>query len=225
MQGNLTTILLAIGIFLLGYGIGLGEMYFRQTKKIKRLEGELQRKETVSSADILPAPPQPISALRLWFDDQQNATLELDGVPLSSPQQVTPTQRRRLLTLVNTLRPWLELSAVRASSSPAPPSPTLKPSTTTSASQSARLTALSPSSPAPSERPAAALSIVEQIDQILQRLLADTAFAGQVRLRERMGGGIEIWVGAKHYAAVEEVAEAEVKAAIRTAIAEWERRA
>ena len=69
------------------------------------------------------------------------------------------------------------------------------------------------------------MSIVEQIDEILQRLLASTPFAGQVRLREQVGGGIDIWVGAKRYTAVDEVAEAEVKAALRAAIAEWERHA
>lgn len=225
MQWNLTTILLAVGIFLLGYGIGLGEMHLRQAKKVKRLEEELRRKESASSTDISPVPPQPISALRLWFDDQQSATLELDGVPLPSPQQVTPAQRRRLITLINTLRPWIEAPAVRVSASPTPPSPPPKPSTTSSASQSAQLASLPSSLPASIEPPVAALSIVEQIDQILKRLLAGTSFAGQVRLRERIGGGIEIWVGAKQYTAIEEVKEAEVQAAIRAAIAEWERRA
>ncbi len=231
MQWNLTSILLTIGIFLLGYGLGMGEMYLRQTKKVKRLEEEWRRKGAASSTDISPVLPQPTSALRLWFDDRHNAMLELDGVSLSSPQQITPAQRRRLIVLVNALRPWLEQQAVREapspipSSSPASTSPMPKPSTIPAERQAARPPSPPPSSPAPLEPKVATLSIVEQIDQILQRLLAGTSFAGQVRLRERIGGGIEIWVGAKHYTAVDEIIEAEVKTAIRAAIAEWERRA
>lgn len=228
MQWNLTTILLIAGIFLLGYGIGLGEMYLRQTKRVKRLEEELQRKEAASTTDVLPVQDQPASVLRLWFDDRQNAALELDGVALSSPQQITPAQRRRLIALINALRPWLEYQAVRESSpsiTPPTPTPPMPKPSHAGMGQLPQPSPVTPPPPKPSEPSVAALSIVEQIDQILQRLLAGTPFAGQVRLRERAGGGIAIQVGVKQYTAVDEVAEAEVKTAIRAAIAEWERRA
>jgi len=226
MSWNLTSVLLLVGAFLLGYGIGLGEMYWRQSRKISRLQEELQKKETALNVDI--APPIPASALRLWFDAAQTVNLELDGARLDAPGQITPAQRRRLIDLLNRLRPWVEGQPRPAAPPPpaaaVPPSP---PAPAPAPAAPARVPPLAPPSApvATVEKPAAAMSIVEQIDEILQRLLASTPFAGQVRLREQVGGGIDIWVGAKRYTAVDEVAEAEVKAALRAAIAEWERHA
>jgi hypothetical protein len=69
------------------------------------------------------------------------------------------------------------------------------------------------------------LSIVEQINSVLQMRMVNTPLAKRdIRLRESYEGGVEVLVGLKKYASVDEVPEEEVRSAIRAAIAEWEKK-
>ncbi|MBM3123252.1 MAG: hypothetical protein FJZ97_13870 [Chloroflexi bacterium] len=66
------------------------------------------------------------------------------------------------------------------------------------------------------------LSMVEQIDAILQRKLAETSGGPRgVRLVEGSGGSLRVFVGVLSYA-YEDVPDDEVKRMIREAVAEWE---
>jgi hypothetical protein len=66
------------------------------------------------------------------------------------------------------------------------------------------------------------LSMVEQIDTILQRKLAETSGGPRgVRLVEGMDGSLRVFVGVLSYA-FEDVPDDEVKRMIREAVAEWE---
>lgn len=219
MQWNLTSFLFLIGAWLVGYATGLIEMHARRAREIKRLKEELARKEAALQENIAPLPPE--SALRLWFDEQQNLQLEIDGLALSTPEQVGEPQRKRLIELLNRLRPWLQEGV--AQQAPASPGPARAGKPATPPVQT-RPVAPPPPASEPRRVSTGGAGIVEQIDAILQQLLRGSALAGRVRLREQEGGGIEIWVDAKHYRSIDEIAEAEVKAAIRAAITEWERR-
>ena len=74
------------------------------------------------------------------------------------------------------------------------------------------------------DRPAApATSIVRQIDAILQERLAGTPLEDRgVFLAQSPDGGVNVYVGLTRYAGIEDVPDAEIKAAIRAAISEWE---
>ena len=74
------------------------------------------------------------------------------------------------------------------------------------------------------DRPAApANSIVAQIDAILQAHLVGSPLADRgVFLTQSPEGGVNVFVGLTRYTGVEDVPDAEVKAAIRAAISEWE---
>jgi hypothetical protein len=73
------------------------------------------------------------------------------------------------------------------------------------------------------ERDIRSLSIVGQIDMILQNRLKDTALAGQaIRLTESSLGGVEVYVGTRKYPSIDDVPDQEIKTAIRSAVAEWE---
>jgi hypothetical protein len=137
-----------------------------------------------------------------------------------------------LLTL---LRPWLEGKSVSiaAPARPAAAEDTLRstfdieplPSASTAASASPTVTTASPViTSTKEERPAApAGSIVEQIDSILQTRLLGTALGNRgIYLAQSLEGGVIVYVGTASYKGVDEVPEAEVKAAIRGAIQEWE---
>ncbi len=69
------------------------------------------------------------------------------------------------------------------------------------------------------------LSIVEQINDILQDTIKDTPLAGRmIRLVEDPREGVVVWIGLEHFPGVDAVPDPEVKAALRKAANEWERR-
>ncbi len=69
------------------------------------------------------------------------------------------------------------------------------------------------------------LSIVEQINDIFQETIKDTPLAGRmIRLVEDPREGVVVWIGLEHYPGVDAVPDPEVKAALRKAASEWERR-
>ncbi len=75
------------------------------------------------------------------------------------------------------------------------------------------------------EKIAPTLSMVQQIDSVLQARLVGTPLAGQgIRLQESIQGGVEVYVGIKKFPTVDDVPDEAIKAAIRGAIAEWEKK-
>ncbi|MBI5952018.1 MAG: hypothetical protein HY865_10195 [Chloroflexi bacterium] len=69
------------------------------------------------------------------------------------------------------------------------------------------------------------LSIVQQIDSVLQERLLNSPLALRgIRLQESIQGGVEVYVGSQKFHSVDDVPDAEIKAAIRSAIAIWEKK-
>jgi hypothetical protein len=68
-------------------------------------------------------------------------------------------------------------------------------------------------------------SIAGQVDEILQEKLVESPLANRaIRLMELPGKGMVVMVGLNQYDGVDAVPDAEVRAVIRSAVAEWERR-
>ena len=68
-------------------------------------------------------------------------------------------------------------------------------------------------------------SIVEQINDILQEKLKDhSALSKGIRLAEDPRQGVIVWVGLEHFVGVDSVPDPEVKAIVKAAVKEWERR-
>ena len=75
------------------------------------------------------------------------------------------------------------------------------------------------------EKNISSLSIVQQIDTVLQARLVDTPLAKRgIRLQESIQGGVEVYVGLQKFHAVDDVPDEDIKTAIRAAIAEWEKK-
>jgi hypothetical protein len=94
--------------------------------------------------------------------------------------------------------------------------------------QGSQLTA---SKPPPIARPESekefrSLSIVAQIDTMLQTRLENTPHAETgIRLVERTAlGGVEVYVGDRKYPALDDVPDPQIKSIIRATIAEWEKK-
>jgi hypothetical protein len=218
---------IALAAMFFGYGFGLFEGRSQGYKKGKA-EAEQERKDQ--------PPPQPRTVtvddpglLRIKNEDGL-MTLDLDGTRVD-PAALSSPQRKRLIEMVNLMRPWLERrSAAPASSTEtslplqAQPesapviatSPTLKPTPQSPAPQA--------SAAAKDERPATPPnSIIAQIDAILQARLAETPLGNRrVFLAQSPEGGVIVYVGMNRYMGVDDVPDADVKAAIRAAISEWE---
>jgi len=74
-------------------------------------------------------------------------------------------------------------------------------------------------------KPSKPLSIVEQINDILQETIRDTPLANRmIRLVEDPREGVVVWIGLDHFPGVDSVPDPEVKAALRKAANEWEKR-
>jgi len=69
----------------------------------------------------------------------------------------------------------------------------------------------------------ASLSIVQQIDTVLQERLLNTPLEKSgLRLQESPQGGVEVYVGSQKFDSIDEVPDAGIKTTIRAAIAAWE---
>jgi hypothetical protein len=157
-------------------------------------------------------------------------TLDLDGTRVDT-SAMTADQRKRLIEMLNLMRPWLEGKPV-ASPARNPATPASQPPSIVETSQA------TPLPPPPAPQPAAARtpvlaredrpiapagSIVSQIDTILQARIAGTPLEDKgVFLAQSQEGGVMVYVGLTKYTGIDEVPDPEIKAAIRAAITEWE---
>lgn len=216
----------AIAVYLFGIWEGRGQGY-----KKRKAEEEQERK------DNPPAPLQPAKPATVKVDDpglmrikNENGllTLDLDGVRADT-SSLTVDQRKRLIEMLNVIRPWLEGKPVPApvpspASAQVAPPPQPKPvATPPIPAAPPRATAPIPSAPRDKDAPPAATGIVGQIDAVLQARLHGTPLEGRgIFLSNSPEGGVIVNVGLRKFHGVDEVTDPEIKAALRGAITEWE---
>lgn len=225
-----------IFVYLFGLFEGRGQGYKR-----RKAEEEQEKKEQ---------PPAPVQTESVTVDDpgilrikQEGGafTLDLDGTRVN-PISLTSPQRRRLIEVLNIIRPWLEnkpaAPAIPKPSAPPPPAATVEDRLSAigstlpppPATPPAKPAAVPPATPRPApgtaqdDRPVApANSIVGQIDSILQSRLAGTPLEDRgIFLAQSPEGGVIVYVGLTRYNGIDDVPDPEIKSAIRAAIAEWE---
>jgi hypothetical protein len=211
---------IAIATMFFGYFFGLFEGRGQGYKR-RRKEEELERLVVPAAGAPISAPTQ--NLLELARDDSGAARVTMDGRLVSSTA-LAPEQRKRLIELMVMLRPWVDPSAppARATASPAAPS-VMKAATVQPA---APVTAVPIGQAGATTVPLAPanLSLVAQIDGILQTQIAGTPLAGRgIRLAEALHGGAIVFIGTAQYDGVDQVPDPEVRAAIRAATAEWEK--
>lgn len=222
---------------IVGWVIGFLDSNTRSAKKIEAAEAkgqlalsEAERKIAAAQAQIKSDAPAMIDEPGLLRLKNVNGmpSLEMDGAPLNI-NAVSGDQKRRLIELLTAIRPWVEAgqplqpvskpaASLNSQLQPAPVQPIVSPLKPT------------PSEPLPSVKPAEekdirSLSIVAQIDTVLQKRLADTPLANSgIRLTESSIGGVEVYVGINKYPSIDDVPDAQVKSTIRAAISEWEQK-
>jgi hypothetical protein len=155
-------------------------------------------------------------------------TLDLDGTRVDT-SALSGDQRKRLIEMLTLIRPWLEGKPAPAPAMATPPPLQPKPVSPIPTNTPTPQPPLQPIAQAPAiiakeDRPSApATSIVGQIDSVLQERLAGTSLQERgVFLAQSPDGGVMVYVGLTKYMGVDDVPDAEIKAAIRAAITEWE---
>jgi hypothetical protein len=232
MEFNFPAMLgIGIGMMFFGYFFGLLEGRGQGYKNRKKEEAaEQMTKEAIDAPLRLMAQEaaRENPLLKLSLDEASQPRLAMDGQSVDTAQ-LTTNQRKRLIELMMILRPWVE--GIRQPIAPPAATPAVTPPPA-AAPTPAPVTPPSPSKSRPAaagakkEGPSAApLSMVTQIDAILQARLLGTSLAERgVRLVESPEGGVSVMVDNKSFAGVGEVPDPNVQAAIRLAIAEWEKR-
>ncbi len=229
-QLDLKQIGLWVFIWLVGYGLGLLEAAVKEKNRKKKEKPE-----------VVQLPPQLIEedyALALFEEDEQ-LTLKLDKAELKNRQELNDTQRKRLISLVVGLRPWLEGSPLQAQ----PSAP--KPQAAAPASQPTNRPVTPPASPPPApaistesktesqsstiiehtaeEIEYASLTMVQQIDWLLQKkLVGHPLKAKRIRLQGALTGGVEFFIGNQRYEYIDEIEDLAIRELFQQAIKEWE---
>lgn len=215
-------------IWLVGYALGLFEAWFKNKNK----------KEEKPEPEIIQAPPQLIEedyALAI-FEKDNDLSLKLDKSELTSPTSLDSAQRKRLISLVVKLRPWLEGKATApktkpqrpaAQPQPAQPKPTPRPAVpppSIPVAQSAS-TDVGSQPLSADELEYSKLNMAGQINWILQKNLEDHPLkARNIRLENALTGGVVFRIGDESYEYVDEIPYPEIQALFKEASAEWEKR-
>jgi hypothetical protein len=237
MEFNWSTIAWIAGlvfVYIFGLYEGRGQGY----KKRKAEEEEVKKTQPPPEPETMTVTVDDPGILRIK-NEKGAFALDLDGNRVN-PISLSPEQRKRLIEILNIMRPWLEGKPVSTPATTSQP-PAFQPQSTPSIQTHARpapaqpaappppMTTPQPSAPKPAvipveDRPAApANSIVTQIDTILQARLAGTPLEERgIFLTQSSEGGVIVYVGLTRYNGIDEVPDPEIKAALRGAITEWE---
>ena len=237
MEFNWSTVAWIAGLLFV-YIFGLVEGRSKGYKKRKAEEEQEKKEQPPLSPETITVTVDDPGLLRIR-NEEGAFTLDLDGARVN-PISLSPDQRKRLIEILNIMRPWLE-----GRSAPVPP-PAERPLTPSpQAPLNQTLSRPAPVQPAPlssqpgaapqaaapkpatiakeDRPPAPANSIVTQIDTVLQARLAGTPLEERgIFLTQSPEGGVAVYVGLTRYNGLDEVPDPEIKAAIRAAIAEWE---
>lgn len=227
---------LLFGMFI-GWIIGFFDSNNRTAHRIKAAEANaelktLEAEERIKEAEEKLAHVQSMPAdgavtkddpglLRLKKEGSR-VIVDLDGIPLT--EYTSAERKKRLIELIAYFRPWIDgaqsqpppiQTTAEALLTPEPP-PAVKPIEpfVTRAKKEAN-----------KEIEFKLLSMVQQIDTVLQKRLAGTPLekAG-IRLQDSPQGGLEVYIGLQKYETIDDVPDVNIKSIIREAIAEWEKK-
>lgn len=229
MNESLLFLIIALGMLGFGLVAVFSVLALREQWKHKKEPGR--------AAEVLPTPVTgegAVEVLRLYRERLTGELMvEIDGRRYGRREQIRDAAVWRGLAAAHKdLTQWMQGNPpVPPAESPHAPAPTVTPTP---------VSGLSPSDvPPPNMNPFQQMkilrergktasasgpkSVVEQIDEILQRRLAGTPYAASgVRMQSLPSGGVQILVGREPFEGIDSVPDPEIRALIRESVKEWE---
>lgn len=221
MEFNWTTMGILVAVWIVGYLLGLLEASIKNSSKDEKLEKEATPlpRDGDEAASPEPRVLEP-EALALFERLSGALKLRIDGEIVEYKSDISPEQQKRLINLVVSLRPWLEGVKRADITEPLPadakipttPQPPIK----VSLEIDSELENLA----------LANLSMVEQIDRVLQKKLGGHPLEKRgIALRSALDGSLLVQVGLEEYEWIDDIPDQPIQEIIREAIAEWEAKA
>jgi hypothetical protein len=162
-----------------------------------------------------------LEIFRAWRTLSGKIWLEMDGVRLNGKESLQADQRRRLVSMLLDLRPWLENApaAPPAAGLPAQEQGTARP-------LAGSVPMVRKEKPGGKEdHPEVVLkSMVDQINDVLQTKLETGPYKNRdICLTEGPGGIVLVRDGLNKYEGIEAVPDVEIQVLIRQAVTDWEK--
>ena len=227
MEFDLKTIGLWVAIWLVGYFLGLLEASIKNKRKEKhkKIESPAPAINTVVDEKLLHPSLGVLDPEILAVYERVSGALKLriDGEMVEYESDLNTEKRTRLLDVVIAMRPWLERADkkqktidsslrtdVKIETTPMPTTPVVN----AGIDLGARV----------EETASSKLSMVEQIDQVLQKKLKGSPLEKRgIQLRTSISGALLIQVGLDTYEWIDKIPDQAVQNIIREAIANWEK--
>jgi hypothetical protein len=226
----------------------LAAVFFSMGAVVAYLAKSMEENKKPPPGSSTPAALDEVARLRR---DLQSGVLmvEIDGKTYRAPADLPEQQRHLLQTALGDLRGWVDLELGAPPAAPDRPAPDAEaPSTQppiSVAPPTLDAAPIAPASPAPDEPPKRAglatmlaraleadvpkfrqsLSMVAQIDAILQEKLKPTPLANRgIALKENPDHSLVVWIGLEKYAAIDAIPDEAIRQAIKDSVAEWTNR-
>ncbi len=221
IQSNLVVIIFFVlaGLLLAGLIVFLVIYFSRSTKKEEVRDRTTPLSEVIQKDPIIPTEKETIKEIShtrlvtLGRSIKENQFAVLFGDEwIGDANQLNLVQRNRLEKNLEEAQNWLGVETKKESVAPpkgkeedsADVVPPLVPPKTV-------------------EKHKRQLSIVEQVDEVLQELLEGSALKGKnIRLTELPNKGVTVWVGNEYFDSIDAVYDEDVKQIIRQAVKKWE---
>jgi len=227
-------------LFLVAVGFMVGAVL--ATWLAGREKAKKSQKQPVVRSESKPAyglnPEQYEEVVSLWRVRADGRLVVLQGgKPVDAANQLPDAKRKQMELSAREWLIWMGLlpSQAKAQSNPAaqvPKQEAVQPPVNKSVAPTAiPIAQPNPASAAPSTtvttvvEPKKAGSIVQQINDILQENLRTSGLINRgIRLVEDTRQGVIVYVGLQRFIGIDAVTDPEIKATIKSAVSEWERR-
>lgn len=223
MELSLGTAIFLFFICLCG-GIVIGVIFGRfRNLSLKNPRGNAEKevaREQVSPLQSSLGEPGKSGVMQACIDSEGNTWLEFGGQRLDNRQAMQKNQHELLSELDLKIHAWLGVPSTPGISLPALP---VKHSRVASRKPIFSKSKIPPRVSGDQPHPSGPVSIVDQVESILQRKLAGTGYEDKnIHILEGRAGEVLVQIGQERFIGVDAVMDAGIKDLIRKAVAEWE---